>query len=123
MENSSTPRQKAKRYTAEEKAAILDFIAQHKTQNSRGAQKAASEKFGVSAVTISTWNKALKKRRGRKPGSKNVVSSKKDIHLGNPEELRQLASILEQISELEALVSKLDDLHATAEEIKAKILG
>lgn len=120
---TSTNKQKAKRYSAEEKARILEFIADHKANNSRGAQKAAAAKFGVSSVTISSWVKASKKKPGRKPGSKSTTSRKAKLHIESPCELRELASILEQITELEALTSKLDELRIKAEEIKAKILG
>ena len=44
---------KAKRYTAEQKKEILDFIEGY----GRGGQSAAVEKFGVTAATISAWKK------------------------------------------------------------------
>ena len=61
-----------RRYTPEEKQAVLDFIAERKTQNKRGAQKGAAAQFGISTVTISSWMKASKAKRGRKPGTKNA---------------------------------------------------
>ena len=120
---TSSNKQKAKRYTAEEKANILEFIVQHKATHSRGAQKAAAEKFGVSSVTVSSWVRASKKKPGRKLGSKSESSRKKSFHIESPCELRELAGILEQIAELEALTAKLDALRTRAEEIQDKILG
>lgn len=121
MDISNKP--KAKRYSAEEKAEVLEFIADHKAHNSRGAQKAAAEKYKISSVTISSWVKASKKKPGRKPGSKLTPSRKVSLHIESPCELRELAGLLEQIAELEALTSKLEELRAKADEIQSKILG
>ncbi len=44
---------KGKRYTDQEKAEILAFVE----AQGRGGQTAAVKKFGVSALTISTWRK------------------------------------------------------------------
>lgn len=114
-----------KRYTPEEKEEIISFINDYKVKNGRGAQKAAASKYGVSAVTITNWMKATKKKRGRKVGSKNTAAPRKTskIKEQSPEDLRRLAGLLEEIGELESLVARLDSLKAEAEEISAKILG
>ena len=65
--NSNDSTKNKRRYTPEEKQSVLDFIAERKTQNKRGAQKEAAERFGISTVTISSWMKASKAKRGRKP--------------------------------------------------------
>jgi transposase-like protein len=44
---------KGKRYTDEQKAEILAFVE----AQGRGGQTAAVKKFGVTALTISTWRK------------------------------------------------------------------
>lgn len=115
----------AKRYTSEQKEEIIAFINDYKAKNGRGAQKEAAAKYGVSAVTITNWMKATKKKRGRKVGSKNSTSSKRSTALKtqSPEDLRRLASLLEEISELESLTSRLAALKEEAEEISSKILG
>ena len=69
--NSNDSTKNKRRYTPEEKQSVLDFIAERKTQNKRGAQKEAAERFGISTVTISSWMKASKAKRGRKPGTNN----------------------------------------------------
>ena len=63
--NSNDSTKNKRRYTPEEKQSVLDFIAERKTQNKRGAQKEAAERFGISTVTISSWMKASKAKRGR----------------------------------------------------------
>lgn len=115
----------AKRYTLEQKNEIIQFINDYRAKFGRGAQREATKKFGVSAVTITNWMKATPKKRGRKPGSKNKPAAKKTILFSNqsPEDLRRLAEILEEIKDLEEQVAKLDALRIEAEEISKKILG
>lgn len=111
-----------KRYTAEEKQSVLDFIAEQKLQNKRGAQKEAATRFGISTVTISSWMKASKVKRGRKPGSKNTTEPKPQaLAAALPCDLRRLATVLEEIAELEAQTAKLDALRTEAAELKAKL--
>lgn len=111
-----------RRYTPEEKQAVLDFIAERKTQNKRGAQKEAAAQFGISTVTISSWMKASKVKRGRKPGTKNTPAPKSlPLASAQPADLRRLAAVLEEIAELEAQTTKLETLRAEAEELRARL--
>jgi transposase-like protein len=118
MEETNTPITKAKRYTQEEKEAILTFIENFQ---GRGAQKAAVAQFGVSAVTISHWIKASKSKKRTRTSS--AKSSKKSINIVDPEDLRRLASLMEEISQLETLVAKLDTLREEADAIREKFLS
>lgn len=52
---------KGKRYTPAEKKEILQFIAEYDAKNGRGGQTQAAKKFGVTALTLSTWRKAAAK--------------------------------------------------------------
>ena len=74
--NSNDSTKNKRRYTPEEKQSVLDFIAERKTQNKRGAQKEAAERFGISTVTISSWMKASKAKRGRKPKAATAAAKK-----------------------------------------------
>jgi len=49
---------KGKRYTAEQKQEIIDFVNDHNSQNKRGGVTAAAKQFGVSQLTIGGWLKA-----------------------------------------------------------------
>jgi transposase-like protein len=73
---STTPKKnasKGKRYTEEEKAEILKFINQVNSDKGRGGQSAASKKYGISQLTLSSWMKKAanpgtpKGKPGRKP--------------------------------------------------------
>ncbi len=112
---------RAKRYTEAEKAEILEFISNY--PGIRGAQKAAIQKYGVSAVTISNWLKTVTKtKKNRKRGGSSKLASRSLI-VSDPDDLRRLASLMEEIAELESLVNKLDDLREEAEVLQAKLLG
>lgn len=117
--NNST--KSRRRYTPEEKQSVLDFIAEWKTQNKRGSQKAAAKRFGISTVTISNWLKASKVKRGRKPGSKNTAAKTRPLAAAQPADLRRLAAVLEEIADLEAQTAKLETLRAEAEELKNRL--
>lgn len=120
--NSTDNNKNKRRYTPEEKQEVLNFIAERKTQNKRGAQKEAAERFGISTVTISSWMKATKVKRGRKPGTRNTAAPKAlPLAEAQPADLRRLAAVLEEIAELEAQTAKLETLRAEAAELKTKL--
>lgn len=116
--NSNDSTKNKRRYTPEEKQSVLDFIAERKTKNKRGAQKEAAERFGISTVTISSWMKASK----AKPGTKNTTAPKtQPLAAAQPADLRRLAAVLEEIADLEAQTAKLDTLRTEAEELKNRL--
>ena len=120
--NSNDSTKNKRRYTPEEKQSVLDFIAERKTQNKRGAQKEAAERLGICTVTISSWMKASKAKRGRKPGTKNTTYPKtQPLAAAQPADLRRLAAVLEEIADLEAQTAKLDTLRTEAEELKNRL--
>lgn len=63
MAGKSANKKQGRRYSAEEKAEIAQFIKAYNAEHKRGGMKAASEKFGVSAVTLSNWGKKTKGKR------------------------------------------------------------
>ncbi len=76
MADDTAKGNQGKRYSAEEKAEILDFIKTYNEENKRGGMKTASEKYGVSVVTLSNWSKAGKGPKKRKARAKKVVAKK-----------------------------------------------
>jgi len=66
---------KGKRYTAEEKKAIIDLVNKVNADKGRGGQSAAANQFGVSQLTISAWLKggAPRARKAAKKAAKKVV--------------------------------------------------
>ena len=59
-----------RRYSAEEKAEIVKFIQTFNAEHKRGGMKAASDKFGVSVVTLSNWGRGKRKKVAAKVKSK-----------------------------------------------------
>lgn len=106
---------RTKRYTAEEKQEIINFMKEH----GRGSQKIAAAKFGVSPVSLSLWMRASKKR-GRKPGSKNKEKktvSYVDKLLPHAADIRRLADILEELSMLPVYELRLQQLNEELEQL------
>ena len=121
---------------------MLAFVAEHNKANKRGGQKAAAEEFGVSALTISNWlkapkkkapvmkaadksvagegaakKKAARKRPGRKP-AKKAVRRGRPAATGFSAKLRRLAELHDQIAKAEAALAIL---RAEFSEAKAAI--
>ena len=61
---------KGKRYSAEEKQAILDVVAKINAENGRGGQSTAAKQFGVSQLTIAGWLKGTSGKRTAKKAAK-----------------------------------------------------
>lgn len=55
MSNSNVNAAKGRRYTTKEKAEIIAFVDKVNAEKGRGGQSAASKKFKISPLTISSW--------------------------------------------------------------------
>jgi transposase-like protein len=120
--------QKGKRYSAEEKQEVVDFVENYNSENGRGGQSAASKQFGVSQLTIAGWltaagssaaskkSKAAKAAKGGKrakavkaekpaKGEKAVKVSTKG---GFNAKLSTLLALSQEIEETEAELAKLN---------------
>ncbi len=98
-------KKKAKRYTAEQKKEILDFII----NEGRGGQTKAVKKFGVTAATIASWRRkegGISLTSGGATGSKELRA------------IEELGALLKEISVAEA---NLDKLRKTYMKVKAKL--
>lgn len=81
---SKAASKRGKRYTAEEKQQILNFVADVNSKKKRGGQKAAAEKFGISPLTVANWLKASKKKGPAKKAAAPKVAKKKAAKRGRP---------------------------------------
>ena len=97
---------KAKRYTAEQKQEILDYIE----QQGRGGQTKAVQKYKVTAATIASWKK---KAAGGSTSSSPRGGGSKELRA-----LEDLAAILKEIEITEANLARLQKAYAKA---KAKL--
>jgi hypothetical protein len=104
---------KGKRYTAEEKQQVVDFVNHHNAANGRGGATAASKKFGTSALTVSAWVKSSggsSVGNGRK-GAKSATSGR--------------SGVLAELSKLDGVIAakrkELDALEARFQKLKASL--
>ncbi|MEA3287134.1 MAG: hypothetical protein U9Q77_07140 [Candidatus Marinimicrobia bacterium] len=107
MAESSAKGKQGKRYTADEKAEIVQFIAAYNAENKRGGMKTASEKYGVSVVTLSNWGK---KTRGNK---KKKTTAKAKIKKGAAKKVVKTAATKQPVNEdPDAVLGRLQGIRA-----------
>ena len=105
---------KGKRYTAEEKQAVVEFVNNHNAANGRGGVTAAVKKFGASQLSIAAWVKAGpasgKPAKSGRGGS--ILSGKR-------------SSVLAELSKLDWVIAakrkELDVLEARFQKLKASL--
>ena len=106
---------KGKRYTADEKQAVVDFVNNHNAEHGRGGVAAAVKKFGATALTIAAWVKSAsggaKAGKSRGSGSGAVSSSKRGSVLAELSKLDQV--IAGKRKELNALEARFEKLKAS----------
>lgn len=102
---------KGKRYTAEEKPQVVDFVNQHNAANGRGGATAASKKFGVSQLTVASWLKSS--------GGAAVANGRKGRRTAAA---RNRSGALAELSKLDSVIAakrkELDALEARFEKLK-----
>ena len=97
---------KGKRYTAAEKVEVLNWVNDYNVTHGRGGVANASKNFEITQLTIHNWV--------RQGGAAMCSGSGIRIAPNHSGVLRQLADLLDQISERESELNKLrkeyDDL-------------
>ena len=94
---------KGRRYTQSEKADILAFVDKVNEQKGRGGQSAASKKFKISPLTISSW---IRSGAGGANGL-SVASSGASISGPISRKLAKLQALHDQIARSEKDLSKM----------------
>ncbi|MDF1714199.1 MAG: hypothetical protein P1U90_18325 [Akkermansiaceae bacterium] len=90
---------KGKRYTSAEKAEVLNWVNDYNAKHGRGGVANASKEFGITQLTIHNWVRQGGAAMGRNSGIRVTPN-----HSGI---LRELADLLDQISERESELSSL----------------
>ena len=100
---------KGKRYTEKEKSEILAYVDKVNAEKGRGGQSAASKKFKISQLTISSWL-----RGGAGSGTVRVTTSTKGGLAGKVAKLTSLAAQIDRSEkELEKLKAQFKTLKAS----------
>jgi hypothetical protein len=92
---------KGRRYTQAEKADILAFVDKVNAEKGRGGQSAASKKFKISPLTISSWI------RSGVGGPKISTSASGTISGPIGKKLAKLQALHDQISRTEKELAKM----------------
>ena len=100
---------RSKRYTSEEKNKIVAFVTDYNSTNGRGGQRAASQKFEVSQLTVSNWLKSA------------GVSGKATKSVAKGSMQSKLSTMLSLGQDIEKLQKELDGKRAKFEAIKASL--
>ena len=98
---------KGKRYTAEEKQEVMDYVASVDGDNGRGGVAAAARKFGITPLTITAWKK-------RANGGATATASKAANRGATAQSrvLHRLGEILDQVATKEAEIESLNKEYA-----------
>lgn len=100
MSNSNVNAAKGRRYTTKEKAEIIAFVDKVNSEKGRGGQSAASKKYKISPLTISSWI-----RSGIGGGSVSASSGSVAGPIGK--KLSKLQTLHDQIARAEKDLGKL----------------
>jgi len=102
MSNSNVNAAKGRRYTTKEKAEIIAFVDKVNSEKGRGGQSAASKKYKISPLTISSWI-----RSGIGGGSVGVSSGAGSVAGPIGKKLSKLQALHDQIARAEKELGKL----------------
>ena len=104
MSNSKVNSAKGRRYSAKEKAEIVAFVDKVNADRGRGGQSAASKKFKISPLTISSWIRAGVTGGG---GGATVVAAGGSVAGPIGKKLSKLQALHDQIARTERELSKM----------------
>lgn len=93
---------RGKRYSVDEKAEILSFVEEVNANKGRGGVSAASKKFGVSQLTVSSWLKKSGAPSAGRGGFGGNLRRLADIHDEIAVTKKKLASLEKEFSKLKA---------------------
>lgn len=102
MSNSNVNAAKGRRYTAKEKAEIIAYVDKVNAEKGRGGQSAASKKFKISPLTISSWI-----RSGAGRGSSASRSSSGSVVGPIGKKLAKLQELHDQIAKAEKELARM----------------
>ena len=103
---------KGKRYTAEEKQEVMDYVASVDGDNGRGGVAAAARKFGITPLTITAWKKRAN------GGSATSVAKGNRGATAQSRILHRLGEILDHVAVKE---SEIDALKKEYSKLKKKV--
>jgi len=97
------------RYTPQQKAEVLAFVASHNAANGRGGQSTAATKFNISPITVMAWIKAAGAPKAETKDVKPAATAKTPVNSnGINAKLTALLALSNQITKAETELAKLN---------------
>ena len=97
------------RYTPQQKAEVLAFVASHNAANVRGGQSTAATKFNISPITVMAWIKAAGAPKAETKDVKPAATVKTPVNpSGINAKLTALLALSNQITKAETELAKLN---------------
>jgi len=97
------------RYTPQQKAEVLAFVASHNAANIRGGQSTAATKFNISPITVMAWIKAAGAPKAETKDVKPAATVKTPVNSsGINAKLTALLALSNQITKAETELAKLN---------------
>lgn len=97
------------RYTPQQKAEVLAFVASHNAANGRGGQSTAATKFNISPITVMAWIKAAGAPKAETKDVKPAATAKTPVNSnGINAKLNALLALSNQITKAETELAKLN---------------
>lgn len=112
---------RGRRYSDSERKAVIDFVLNHNQTNGRGGQAAAVKKFGLTALTVAGWLKAVgAPKPGKKTGSSKAAKASKTVKTGMTAAIpsnattlvAKVGTLLELADRIRGLENQLDVLRS-----------
>lgn len=111
-----------RRYSAEEKSEIVKFIQSYNAEHKRGGMKAASDKFGVSVVTLSNWGKGKRNKKAKVAASQAAPVTNKAKGKAKAAAVKAKADDADAVlSRLQAIRSQISALEKEFNLLKKKL--
>jgi hypothetical protein len=99
---------KAKRYSVKEKEEILRYVDSVNSKQGRGGQTAAVKKYGISALTISTWLRgggaSFKAGKVSSNGTGGVIAKLAAVHAEIVAKEKELVTLRSQFEKLKSSI-------------------
>ncbi len=100
---------RARRYTLPEREKILKYVEEVNAQKGRGGQTAAVQKYGVSALTITSWMRkrpasSLAEDSASSNGTGGTLAKLAAIHAGIVAKEKEIAALRAQFDKLKASI-------------------
>lgn len=110
---------RGKRYSAEEKNKVVEFVKEYNTKNGRGGQLTASKKFGISQLTIANWLKKSGVKSTRKAAAKKTTGkAKRKVSSKTSGSTASTAGSMQK--KLSTLLSLRNEIEKLERDLKAK---